>query len=66
MKKNKIVEWKKCDLFSKNIKYTLLIEYQTDSFIYFYLKQDDEKIEEFYMKKYESNVLKELLDLEKT
>lgn len=64
--KNKIVEWKKCDLFSKNIKYTLLIEYQTDSFIYFYLKQDDEKIEEFYMKKYESNVVKELLDLEKT
>ena len=64
--KNKIVEWTKSYLFLKKVKYILLIEYQTDSLIYFYLKQDDEKIDEFYMKKYENSKVKDLIDLEKS
>ena len=62
-KDNQIIEWKKCVLYLKNIKYILIIEYQTDNLIYFYIKQDNDKIEEFYMKSYESSMVQNMLDL---
>ena len=61
---NQIIEWKKCIFYLKNIKYILLLEYQTDKQIYFYIKQDSDTIDAYYMKNFESSVIKNILDLE--
>ena len=63
--KSEIIEGKIYKLSLKKTQYILIIEYKNDSKIYFYLKQDDDNIDDYFLNVYEKNVIKNKIDLEK-
>ena len=60
---NKIIDGDKFILRYNNIKYILLIQLGKDDLLYFYLKQDDEEINTYFMKGYNSNDVRIYFDL---
>ena len=62
---NKMIERRKYELSSENIKYILIIENKNDSFINFYLKEDNDNIKDYFMNKYDNKKIKCIFDLDK-
>jgi len=62
---NKMIERRKYELSSENIKYILIIENKNDSFINFYLKEDNDNIKDYFMNKYDNKKIRCIFDLDK-
>ena len=60
---NKIIDGDKFILRYNNIKFILIIQLGKDDLLYFYLKQDDEEINTYFMKGYNSNDVRIYFDL---
>ena len=60
---NKIIDGDKFILRYNNIKYILIIQLGKDDLLYFYLKQDDDEINTYFMKGYNSNDVRIYFDL---